>query len=226
MATSKDWVPKKNALFFNFQDILVAAAVLNALAWNIPGAAILALQALQTPYVTAWNKIKNKKTRSGSDVEAHDLAREAYEAAIREFAKTYLMFNDVITNQQRSDMGVPNENKERAARPKITTSPFAEVNAEDGSVMHIKCRVEADSTRSSRHPDADGMEIIYEVGKTPPASIKECINVVVSKKATIRISIDPDQAGNKMFFYVRWVNLSDDSKSGPLSKLYQSVISD
>jgi hypothetical protein len=226
MSTATDYIPRKNLEFFNWQDNFMTKVAANLLPWAISNPDFVIVQALQTPYVPAFNKIKNKQSATQNDHVAHDSLKADYEAGIRVFVKQWITGNTKITDSQANELGVPKRDTILTPRPKINTSPFTKGTSEDGANILYVCRVDADSTRSSRHADADGVELVYIVGTTPPANPAGCNKSVISTKSRFYVQHDIADTGKKVFGYLRWKNVSDSSKSGPWSTLLTTTITE
>jgi hypothetical protein len=131
-----------------------------------------------------------------------------------------------ITLADRNTLNIKERDTTPSARPAIGTEPSVKGKSKPGANILLECRVESDSSRTSRHPDSDGAEVCFIVGTAPPRNPAECTRRQVSKKARITLELDIADAGKKFFGYVRWVNLSEPSKNGPWSQLVTLTITE
>ncbi|MBK5284038.1 MAG: hypothetical protein JJE25_01425 [Bacteroidia bacterium] len=131
-----------------------------------------------------------------------------------------------LTLADRNTLNLKERDTVPTARPAITTEPTVKAKPKAGANVLLECRVESDSSRTSRHPDADGEEVRYIIGTTAPANPAACTNSLVRKKARISIELDIADAGKKFYGFVRWVNLSEPSKNGPWSALVTVTITE
>lgn len=124
-----------------------------------------------------------------------------------------------ITLADRNTLNLKVRDTVPSARTAITTAPTVKGKSMEGANVSLECRVVSDSTRTSRHPDADAVEVRYNVGTTAPANPAACTRSHTNKKSRFTIETDIADAGKKFYAFVRWVNLSDASKNGPWSVL-------
>jgi len=223
---TKDYIPTTDKGFDTFQDDLIKGVLPNLSTWKIPQEEFDVLLPLQTDWNTAWGKAKNKKTRNSGDVEAKDEALKLYEKAIREFVQQWLAPNKKVSNEQLIKLGLTPRNTGSSERPEIKDAPDVSFSAKSGAVIEVKCRMKQDSSRASIHPDADGAELCYKIGQPAPKNEEECVKSIVITKATYSLKLKLADASKKIYGYARWVNLSDEKKSGPFSKQAATVISD
>jgi len=131
-----------------------------------------------------------------------------------------------LTLADRNTLNLKERDTVPSARPSITTAPTVKAKAGEGATIGFECRVASDSSRTSRHPDADGVEVRYNVGTTAPANPAACTRSHTNKKARFSIELDIADAGKKFYGFVRWVNLSDSSKNGPWSLMVSVTITE
>jgi hypothetical protein len=131
-----------------------------------------------------------------------------------------------ITLADRNTLNLKERDTVSTARPAITTAPTVKAKAAAGATINFECRVESDSSRTSRHPDSDAAEVRYIVGTTPPANPAACTRSHISAKARFTLELDIADAGKKLYAFVRWVNLSDASKNGPWSAMVVVTITE
>ncbi len=225
MSKKKDYIPRVDAAFNDWQLNLLVLIVANAVSWAITAGDVTALSALQTIFGPLYAKFAVKGTRSKADVKAYKDSRKAFKAAIRKFVKQWLANNSLVADEQRVKLGIPVPDGSRTPRPKITDVPSVIVSNQKGSVERLQFRAQADSDRPSLHPEANGVEIHYAVDKTV-TTIDDCDKVVIISKATVRIPMDPVKAGKMFTGYARWINSSDPGKSGPYTPPFNGRIAE
>lgn len=229
MAITKDYIPSADVDFFNWEVNLINLVNTNAVAWAIPtgvGTSFVALTTEQGTYTPLYNKITNKNNRTKSDVTAHRQARIHFEKTLRQFVGEFLAKNSKVTNAQREQLEITVKDTTVSSRSAITTAPFAQISGQSGSRILVECRQQNDGSRTSKHPDSDAVEIIYSIGTTPPASTKDCNNTFVSSKARFFLELGNENVGKKCYAYVRWINTSDNSKSGPRNGMLTATITE
>jgi len=225
MAKNEDFIPDDDPGFFDWQDNYVTMVVANFLAWLIPLAAKDDLVAKQAAYVPLYNAIKVKSNRTTAQVGAHRAGRFTYEKYLRSFNKQYTLFNNAITIEKKLELEITVPDTEPSSRKAIETSPFVKLFASAGARIKAECRVDNDSSRASMHPDADEVEVAYEIG-TDPAGWEKCTKKITSSKARFFIPFASEDIGKKVYFFFRWKNKTDESKSGPFTAKMQITVTD
>jgi hypothetical protein len=175
-----------------------------------------------------WN-ILYPKTQDDTRVtpvlinEKNDL-RDEIEDLLRE------VFDDIpesaLTDADRGKLKLPKRDDVGTPRPAITTVPFVNLLSRSSATIQVRCRVEEDSNRASRHEHADVIELCYLIGgeDDAPASPDECNKTITFKRALHRIKLDIADARKTFYSFTRWKNTSDDSKSSGWSRLESAVI--
>jgi len=225
MARKPDFIPAGIVDFFNWQDNFVAGIVADEVTWGILHADVLALVAQQAIYVPFYNAIKVKGTRTPAQVGQHKAARKTFVSQLRKFNKKWISGNDKVTVEDRIDLQVTVPDTVPSTRKAITSSPFVKMTPQAGARMLFECRVDKDSSRTSRHPDADVVEVRYSLG-ADPGGWERATTVATRTKARFVIPFTSEDVGKKVYAFFRWKVNSDDSKSGPFSAVSSRMISD
>ena len=102
------YIPREQAVFFNWQDNYVNVLVADSVSWGVPPADLIALQALQTIYVAAYQtgSKEQKLTRTAGQAQAFRTAEENYIDGIRNFNSQWVSRNTLVTDAKKVDMGV------------------------------------------------------------------------------------------------------------------------
>ncbi len=180
---------------------------------------------MQTVYKPLFTAILNVATRTSVDIRAHRDNRGTYEKALRKFVRENLSNNTKISNDDRVELQITIPDKIKSPRPKITDTVFAKAISLPGAQMEFICRTTSDSSRASMHPDADSLEVRYNIG-TAPASVKACTGTFISRKAKFILVLGEEAGGQKIYWYARWKNSSEDTKSGPFSGQQNGTVSE
>ena len=227
MGRRNDYIPLKDDDFFNFQGNLVNKVVANKTAWGIPDAAVTALTDRRTEYEPLYMKAQNKTTRSMGDVLAHRQSRKLYEKEIRTFAKAYLMFNPLVTDEQRSEMALTIRDTEPSPHPAITDIPIVALRIIGGGDIEARCQMTTDQNRPSMHPAAnlaDYRYVLLEIGGRPPADPEDYQKRDVSSRAKFIIHVGAKNEGKRFYAVFRWVNTTKPKQEGPWSEAITVVI--
>jgi hypothetical protein len=171
---------------------------------------------------------------------------------VKNFMKAFRLFANPLLDRMAASAQVtpadaaalkfvitPNE---PTPRGEIEDVPYLKIQALGGGKLKFRARITADSTRSSRHPLADALEMKYSVlpanyggggatptpgsgtPATPPLTADQCTNSIISTKAIYNVDLGQNNK-NKMFYcFIRWVNLVNSANSGPWSEQFESGI--
>jgi hypothetical protein len=93
-----------------------------------------------------------------------------------------------------------------------------------GGMMNVKC-YGTTSQRAGIFRNADSVQFVYTVGKTPPASADETgLSKDLSSKAIFTLTLGPGNSGNYLYIYFRWYNTRHPLLAGPWSSLNIAMI--
>lgn len=228
MADYKDYIPDSDAEFDEWEKNFRTHLGANYASWNIPYARMNnVVNTLGSQWDTDYARGGEHADPKSSETEAKNQTRKLYETEIRKIVKEYIVNSSLVNDEQRIEIGVTVRDTEPTSRAKITTAPITGIKNEPGARFLITCRVEEDSTRASRHPDADSIEMKYQVGgEAAPARPDDCSKTITFTKAIHTIELDIGDAGKRLYCYLRWKNTGDDSKSGPWTRQFSAIIAD
>ena len=236
MAGKRDYMPKKDDDFFNFQGNLVNKVVANKTTWTIPDTAVDALVSRRQEYEPLYHKSQEKQSRTSGDVFRHRDVRKTYEKEIREFVNAHIRFNDLISDSERLSLGMSPRDTEPSPKPKISDIPIVGLEPMGGGDIEVYCRRQTDQDRPSMHPDADVIEVRFSMLPThqpaQPGAVKregfpspeECPEVRTSTRAHFFIQCEFKNAGQTFYGFFRWVNLTNPANSSSWSNAKTVVI--
>jgi len=227
MPRGKQYIPVRDDDFFNFQGNLVNIVVTNKVAWGIPDSAVNPLVARRASFEPLYTTAQDKTTRNRADVLAFRQSRKLYEKEIRTFVKAYLLYNPLVTDEQRMEMALTIRDIEPTPRPKIATIPIIGLRSMGGGDIEVRARVTTDQTRFSMHPAADAVEcgyVLVAIGEVPPDDPESMAKTIESKKARFIIHGGAKNVGQRFYGFFRWVNLTNPANNGPWSNAQTVVI--
>ncbi len=209
--------------FFAFVNDTDTEITANGVTWSIPPAKVTEFHDMLVAYKPYFNAITNKKNRTSKQVQDHQEQRIVIEDYIEGFANQFLISNPAISNSEIELMGFNRRKGTKTTRPQIEAEVFAKMEAQASSKMLFICRTNSDSSRASLAKDANGVEVRYTIG-TQPGSVNACKEKEISTKARFTLQLDADDAGKKIYAYLRWRNNSNPDKSGPWCDMLVTVI--
>jgi len=219
-----DVIPHKDEEFDIFQSILYSAVSPNLTAFGIPTTSFNTITTLKAVWDTAWATARNKKKRSGSDVETKDTARASYVSAIRLFIKQWLAFNTNISDSQRIAMGLHVYNKKRTPASDPDTTPLMVAQHGNGGTILIlfKQQPGADGTKRKGKPDKIArFEFCYTTGTTAPKGPEECLLFASATRSPLELNFTSVDSGKWLYGYGRWINTRN--KPGKWTTEYVSI---
>jgi hypothetical protein len=137
---------------------------------------------------------------------------------------TGISVHTALTTDDRGILNLPEPDRTPTARPVISDQPFVKVDSLPSGHFKIRSRLTADASRASMHPDADGVEMRYQVGGAAPANANVCTGVKVSTKALFDFDAGVANDGQKLFCFLRYINQSNPENNGPWSGLQSGTV--
>lgn len=230
MAT--DYISRTDAGFDSWQRNFINVLIANFAAWGIPSAIEAILVALQATWAADYaTGGKNMvATRTKQQVKAKTVARKAYLAAIRPFVKQWIKVNPLISDAQRTAMGVTVNKSTRTAVAIPDTDPQITITPGSGAQLIINFKQKSHVItsanvmfKSAAKPKGyHAVRIYYVVGGTAPTGIAGCNASVGMTKSPHKLKFTPADAGKTMFMFACWVNTKE--QEGPLTALITAVI--
>jgi hypothetical protein len=135
-----------------------------------------------------------------------------------------------ITSADRETFNLPERDTTVTERSAILEKADVTLHTLGGLKVEALCRLAADNSRPSRHPQSDAVEYSYTIGAVPsgggvPGPVEREVGPLLSTSARFIITLTNDDAGKLITIRVRWKNITDDSKSGPWSNTATAMVS-
>jgi hypothetical protein len=216
---NQDVIPRTDAEFDSFQLNLLDVCNTNAGTWNIPPAVLGSLAALQSVWAAAWAIAKIKNNRTPAQVAAKNVARKNYVNELRPFIQTHIYRNSLMTNDDIVECGLKPRDTVKTPVPVPTAVPVMELTTGAGNTLVIRFFRLDDETGAIRRGKPKGVariEMAYQF-TTEPASPDDCPHRATATRSPIRVTVSPSIRGQKIWYYVRWVNTREEA--GPWSDL-------
>ena len=219
-------IPVKDSVFDLWQSFLYTRVQANLALWLIPVAIFNTL----TPYKTEWDAAylicKDKSTRSKSDVARKNAARKAYVTALRAFIAGCLNYNPLISNEMRTEIGLPIHDKTHSAAPIPADVPMVEVVPGRGNIVTVNYIIatgdEGSHSRRKKPPHVHHMDFCYKVGSPAPVTPTDCNNTLVISKVPYKIFFTSNDTGKTLYYFARWVNTRN--QPGPWTNVASMII--
>jgi len=179
-------------------------------------------QATYQPFYDDWS---DEDARNDTIIENHQREHKIYVGLIRDYVNENLRNNSNLDTGNLSDLGLTVPDTERTAKPQLEDRPLVAAKMKGGALLKLQFEIAEDSTRPSMHPDAHGLELKYQIGGTEPASADDTTKSVTFTKSRHSIQLGVENAGQYFYGFARWINTSENSKSGPYSVIIKIIIS-
>lgn len=228
--TSKNSIVPGNIEPFNaYIGIVLPYMVINATRLVISTGNIASLTHMVNDPLTGWNSLHtlhaNKATKNTPGnldlVKCEVTITRLLQAIFNDMPRSAMTSTDYVTFH----ISIPNHTK--GSRASITNIPFGKIYSAGGGKVEFIVRTDTDAKRASMDPLADVIwvdGIILQPGDDLPKNPADCNLIFTSKSALFSHSFDIAQAGNRFACFLHYANLTDDSKSGPISSLLVCII--
>jgi hypothetical protein len=217
-------IPTKDADFNTYIKLAIPYLQANDARLGVSGPNVNEMVGLLNDWNVLYPKTQDETQVTPVLIDDKNDLRDEIEELLRE------VYDDIpqsaFTNEDRGKLKLPKRDDVGTPRPAITTVPFVNLLSRSSATIQVRCRVEEDSTRASRHEHADAIELCYIIGgdDDAPESPADCNKTIIFKRALHKIKLDIADARKVFYSYTRWKNISDDSKSSGWSRLESAVI--
>ncbi|MCF8459284.1 MAG: hypothetical protein K9G46_01040 [Flavobacteriales bacterium] len=140
----------------------------------------------------------------------------------------WLQVQKHVTIADRAVFNIPIRKKTVTKRSDMHDAPQTKLQNMEGGWIKLRVRLQDSEGRGRIHPQADHMEFRYALlplGANPPATAMECRNLDLTTRALSVLKLPDTALGMVIYLFCRWVNSSDNKKSGPWSNRVQAIVS-
>jgi hypothetical protein len=217
----KDYIPRGDANFDLWQRNLINKINPMAGQLGIPEAVIAATHAAQARWEAAFKKTQDPATRTKGAVLEKNEAHTAYETNIRGVNNTYLMYNPLLTDEDREDFGLPVHDTKPTPAPPINSWPELEVDF-TRIQKHTLTAQDSESKSAGKPAHAAGFEIWRKVGDPAPTTNSDWQLVVQAPHSPHALDYDEAESGLRVYYRARWINTR--GVPGPWSETESAII--
>ncbi len=214
-----DYIPTTDEGFDTFQKNLVKQVTDNAAAWQIWSVALAKLSPLQAKWVATWGIAVTKTKRSMEVVSAKNQARRTYVKELRLFIQAQIFRNPAMKEGDIQLCGLKPYDKTKTPPPLLSVLPSIFAFYLPGNILLFRFyRLEGEAGKFYRGKPkgAARLELRYNIG-AEPASPDDCEFTENVGRSPIRIQLQPQHRGQKVWFYARWLNVRNEP--GPWTDL-------
>ena len=222
-------VPNNIEPFNAYIGVVFPYIVANATRLGISTANVGALTHQVTDPITGWNALHtthaNKATKNTPDnlnlVKSEVTITHQLQAIYNDIPRSAMTSADYVTFH----IAVPNHTK--SSRASITNIPFGKIYPIGGGKIGFIVRTDTDAKRAKMDPLADVIwvdGIILKPGDPLPTGPSQCNIIFTSTTALFNHTFADVEIGNRFACFLHYANLTNDSKSGPVSDMLICVI--
>ena len=210
-------IPIKDLVFDLWQNIFYALVQANLALWLIPVSMFNLLTPFKTEWDAAWAIAKNKDNRSKSDVARKNQARKKYIAALRTFIAACINYNPLISDEMRTELGLPPHDKTRTHAPIPDSTPLVELVHGKGNnviiLMKQQTLAEGDSHPRSKPEHVHHMDFCYKI---------ECNKLISITRTNYILNFTLNESGKRLYAFGRWVNTRN--QPGAWTPMYITIV--
>ena len=217
-----DYIPSNDIKFDMWQQNLLDIIKENKVVWELKTDRVATLESKQAVWNAAHSKATNKNDRTLADIMGKTTALKDYKNELRGFVSEYLAKSSLVSNSDRTRMGLTVKSTTRTASPLPTTHPLAIV---DFSVrmQHTLCLSDsATPLRKAKPTGIIGCEVWVKIGGEPPKDATELSYTAICTSNYYLAKYSGNQAGLTVYYWLRWVNTR--GERGPWSHTISSMI--
>jgi hypothetical protein len=217
---SNDYIPTTDEAFLDWTKNLVSYTASHATAWGIAEEKLSAVQGLATTYETAFATAKDPN-RGKADVLAKNSARNALKVAIRAFVKSYLAYNEAVSDEDRVKLGLPVHDKKPTPTPAPATYPDFDIDTSVLRQLTVHFR-DAGSTRRGKPKGVHGAEIGWDFSETPVTDPNALSHSEFDTRTPHPLIFSGDDRGKRVYISVRWENAK--GEKGPWGEITGAIV--
>lgn len=203
------YLPAPDAAFdawsANFADLITAAPA----TYGLVAGDATAINAVVTPWHTAYLAATNPVTRTSVTIAAKDAARTAAEAVLRPYAIA-ISRDPSVDNADKTAVGVNLPNAGRTPVPPPTTQPALSLVGVQHNLQTLAYRDTSTPTSKAKPPGAIGIELRQTIATTPATNPEAAAPFGTFTKSPMNIGTSNGDIGKLATYWGRWT-----TRSGP-----------
>jgi hypothetical protein len=215
-----DYIPLKDQDFATWVRILFNYILGHFAQWGTPDPTASLkgpLEAFEAALTAALDHNRGKV-----DILAKNETKKALKKEVRTYVRAYLINNPAVTDEDKTEMGLPIHKTTHTPIPVPNTSPQLTVSTETRRRLTVLYRDEG-SGRRGKPAGVHGVEVKWAILDAPPSDISELANSSFDTKPPLFIEFAEHERGKKVFLCGRW-EISREGEKGPFGDIVEAVI--
>jgi hypothetical protein len=180
------------------------------------------LTQLRSTFLAKLRLAEAPSTRTKATIKEKNDARAALEKAIQSAVKEYLMYNHLVTDADRDNLGIPIHKTTRTPSPIADTYPDYDIDS--GTIRRLTVQFYDQGQKKSKAKPAGqhGAEIRWAILESPPKKIDDLVHSSFDTRTPFTLEFDEDQRGKTVYFCLCWENTR--GEKGPWSEIVNAII--
>ncbi|MDR3198243.1 MAG: hypothetical protein LBU34_10290 [Planctomycetaceae bacterium] len=187
--------------------------------WSIPSDEYYALNTALQNFVHLHMQV-DSPAKTHTLVIEKDAARKEFERLVRGLVD-FRLKNPIITDAQRSDLGLPIHDRKPTPIPKPKTHPDFVILVNDLRQLLVDFH-EHESENKARPYGYNGAVISYAILDKPPAGPEELTHTVLATRTPFTLEFTEQERGKTVYIAIQWQN--EKGEKGLFSAIQSAIV--
>ena len=219
----QDYIPKVETRFLIWSENYVNVLAANAVRWGIPNSEAGKLNDLNIEFKEKYSIAENPATRTKVAIQAKNDAKKAFTTDIRRLYRSYIIYNEAVTNEDRDLLQVPIHD----AKASPSSAPHSAPSGTVDTSVHLRHTIKVvDSVETSKRGGlpigVHGFETWRKIGGAIPTSDSEFAYLNFSSTSSLAVDYQLEDAGKTVWYRFRWASMKN--QHGPWSEIVSAII--
>jgi hypothetical protein len=212
--------PTKESDYIDWCENLLAVCQTNKTPWHLSEDKLNEISALFTQFKQQHHLCATPAHTQVDMQKKHDL-KAGLTKKVDLFITNELQYTYYVTDEGRTEAGVPIHDKIPTPVPAPSTIPDVETDMPYPRTLRLKFRAPG-AQRWGKDPHARGVECRWTLGERQPGNIEDLQNSEFATSSPLELTFKEEQRGKRIYFALRWENGA--AKKGPWSDIFNAVI--
>jgi hypothetical protein len=186
---------------------------------HIPQAARTAQAEDYAAWYTAWAVTFKPHTPQETAEKNRQKART--KKNLRAFIKAYLRYHPAVTNEDRDNMGIPNDDPTRSPVPPPETRPDFDIVVKDIRTLSLPFHDQGTESRAIPY-GFDGAVVRWVVMDRPATSVKELTESHLATRSPFTLVFTDEERGKIVSIAMQWQNKK--GQKGKPSEIQSTIV--